>query len=63
MSWGFWASDQAPIVGEILNALSEAQEFKEVTNTAQAEAFVRSYWDSKEELKMKFSRLITQFHD
>jgi len=36
-----------PIVGEILNALSEAQEFKEVTNTAQAEAFVHSYWDSK----------------
>jgi len=36
-----------PIVGEILNALSEAQEFKEVTNAAQAEAFVRSYWDSK----------------
>lgn len=36
-----------PIVGEILNALSEAQEFKEVTDAAQAEAFVRSYWDSK----------------
>lgn len=36
-----------PIVGEILNALSEAQEFKEVANIAQAEAFVHSYWDSK----------------
>ncbi|MFA6209731.1 MAG: HDIG domain-containing metalloprotein [Candidatus Obscuribacterales bacterium] len=32
-----------PIIGEILNSLTEAQEIKEVTNVAQAEAFVRSY--------------------
>lgn len=32
-----------PIIGEILNSLTEAQEIKEVMNVAQAEAFVRSY--------------------
>ncbi|MBP9093769.1 HDIG domain-containing protein [bacterium] len=32
-----------PIIGEILNSLTEAQEIKEVVNVAQAEAFVRSY--------------------
>ncbi len=32
-----------PIIGEILNSLTEAQEIKEVTDAAQAEAFVRNY--------------------
>ncbi len=32
-----------PIIGEILNSLTEAQEIKEVMNVAQAEAFVRNY--------------------
>jgi putative nucleotidyltransferase with HDIG domain len=32
-----------PIIGEILNSLTEAQEIKEVMNVAQAEDFVRSY--------------------
>jgi len=32
-----------PIIGKILLALTEAQEIKEVTNLAQAEAFVRNF--------------------
>lgn len=36
-----------PLVGEILLALNEAQQFKEVTDLAQAEAFVRNYYDVK----------------
>lgn len=32
-----------PLIGEILNSLTEAQEIKEVTDAAQAEAFVRNY--------------------
>lgn len=36
-----------PRVGKILRALSEAQEFKEVTNRAQAEAFVLNYKEVK----------------
>ncbi len=32
-----------PIIGEILNALTEAQEINEVLDLAQAEAFVRNY--------------------
>lgn len=35
------------IVGEILHALEEAQEIKEVADRAQAEAFVRNYHDAK----------------
>ncbi|MBS1990755.1 MAG: HDIG domain-containing protein [Cyanobacteria bacterium SZAS LIN-3] len=33
-----------PLVGEILNALAEAQELKEVRDRSQAEAFARSYY-------------------
>ncbi len=36
-----------PLVGEIMMALNEAQQFKEVTDLAQAEAFVRNYYDVK----------------
>lgn len=33
----------SPLIGEILNALNEAQELQEITDRAQAEAFVRAY--------------------
>ncbi|HNM49253.1 MAG TPA: hypothetical protein PKN86_06100, partial [Candidatus Obscuribacter sp.] len=36
-----------PLVGEILQAVNEAQEIKEVTNRAQAEALARSIYDAK----------------
>jgi putative nucleotidyltransferase with HDIG domain len=36
-----------PLVGEILLALSEAQEIKEVTDRAQAEAFVRDLYEKQ----------------
>ena len=37
-----------PLVGEILQAVNEAQEIKEVTNRAQAEALARLIYDAKE---------------
>lgn len=36
-----------PLVGEIMLALNEAQQFKEVTDVAQAKAFVQNYYDVK----------------
>jgi putative nucleotidyltransferase with HDIG domain len=36
-----------PIVGEILAALEEAQEFKEVSNRADAEQFVKTHYEQK----------------
>jgi hypothetical protein len=36
-----------PIVGELLGALDEAQTFKEVSNAAQAEAFVKQVYLEK----------------
>lgn len=38
----------SPLIGEILTALNEAQELNEVTDRAQAEAFVISYAKQKE---------------
>lgn len=35
------------IVGEILQALEEAQEIKEVSDRSQAQAFIRNYYDAK----------------
>jgi putative nucleotidyltransferase with HDIG domain len=35
-----------PLVGEILSALSEAQELKEVSDRSQAEAFARSFYET-----------------
>jgi len=37
-----------PIVGEILAALGEAQELKEVSDRSQAEAFARSYYQANQ---------------
>ncbi|MFN8553423.1 MAG: HDIG domain-containing protein [Candidatus Obscuribacterales bacterium] len=36
-----------PIIGEILSALDEAQEFKEVRNVSEAEAFVKNLYREK----------------
>ncbi len=36
-----------PIVGELLNALDEAQTFKEVSNAAEAEVFVTQLYREK----------------
>lgn len=36
-----------PIIGEILSALDEAQEFKEVRNVSEAEAFVKNLYQEK----------------
>lgn len=41
----------SPLIGEILGALHEAQEMNEVTNRAQAEAFVLSYRSGCKEQK------------
>ncbi len=39
--------DPGVIVGEILQALEEAQEIKEVSDRSQAQAFIRNYYDAK----------------
>jgi hypothetical protein len=36
-----------PIIGEILSALDEAQEFKEVLNVSDAETFVKNLYREK----------------